>query len=442
MNQFQSFGEVLSALRRRASVILAITFVGCMLSLYFALSQVKEYEATAVVQIEDARVPDQLAGATAEAEDASRRVRLIEQRLMSRDNLLPIMEKHQLFSDDPMVTVIERISMMRQAVRIEQIVNNAQPYSPGANVPSGLLITVRLSDPKKAAALANELMYSVIDQSRDRSVGRASDTLDLFATEEARVKADIEALELRVAEFKGQNSEALPEGVVDLRAQLVSLREVDLELAREILTLETSSARQREEVKDRQIQLLQENRLLISERVGQIQAQLAEAPEVERELNNLERQLTQLQEQYTVITRRKAEAELGQMLEDRQQTDRFEVLETALEPEFPVSRSRKKTAVMGGVASFVLGVVAAFVIELMNPAIRTAAQMERALGIQPVVSIPHVAARHTRTGRGLKVFAWLAAGVVAIWGAIQLLGDKVPALGALFDRFTQRTARG
>ncbi|WP_299937920.1 Wzz/FepE/Etk N-terminal domain-containing protein [uncultured Pelagimonas sp.] len=442
MNQFQSFGEVLSALRRRASIILAITFVGCMLSLYFALSQVKEYEATAVVQIEDARVPDQLAGATAQAEDSSRRVRLIEQRLMSRDNLLPIMQKHELFSNDPTVTIIERISMMRQAVRIDQIVNSAQPYSPSANVPSGLLITVRLSDPKKAADLANELMYSVIDQSRDRSIGRASDTLDLFATEEARVKADIEVLEQSIAEYKGQNSEALPEGVVDLRGQLVSLREVDLELAREILTLETSSARQREEVKDRQIQLLQENRLLIAERVAQIQAQLAAAPEVERELNNLERQLTQLQEQYTVITRRKAEAELGQMLEDRQQTDRFEVLETALEPEFPVSRSRKKTAVMGGVASLVLGVAVAFVIELMNPAIRTAAQMDRALGIQPVVSIPHVAARHTRTGRGLKIFAWIGAGAAALWGAIQLAGDKIPALGALFERFTQRTARG
>ncbi|MGH1412295.1 MAG: GumC family protein [Pelagimonas sp.] len=442
MNQFQSFDEILSALRRRASIILSITFVGCMLSLYFALSQVKVYEATAVVQIEDARVPDQLAGATAQAEDSGHRVRLIEQRLMSRDNLVRIMEKHKLFINDLSITMNERIHLMRQAARIEQIVNSAQPYAPGANVPSGLLITVRLDDPVKAAALANELMYSVIDQSRDRSVGRARDTLEFFATEEARVKSEIEKLEAEIAEFKSENAEALPAGVVDLRSQLLTLRETVLELEREILTLRTNSARQREGVTEQQINLLQEEKLLIVERITQFQAQLAAAPEVERKLNNLERQMTQLQEQYSVITRRKAEAELGQMLEDRQQTDRFEVLETALEPEFPVSRSRKKTAVMGGVASLIMGVAIAFVVELLNPAIRSAAQMERALGIQPVVSIPHVAARQSRTGRGLRLFGWLAAGLAAVWGLFALVGGKIPAMTPLLDRFTQRTARG
>lgn len=442
MNQFQSFDEVLSALRRRAYVILAITFVGCMLSLYFALSQVKIYEATAVVQIEDARVPDQLAGATAQAEDAAHRVRLIEQRLMARDNLVRIMEKHNLFSDDPTLAMNERIFMMREAANIAQIINNAQPFAPGANVPSGLLITVRLDDPKKAADLANELMYSVIDQSRDRSVGRARDTLEFFATEEARVKSEIETLEAELADFKSKNSESLPAGQVDLRGQLVTLRESELDLDQQILTLQGTSNRQREEVKDRQVGLLQEQKLLVVERIAQIQRQLAAGPEVERTLNNLERQMTQLQEQYSVITRRKAEAELGQMLEDRQQTDRYEVLETALEPEYPVSRSRKKTAIMGGVAALIVGVAVAFVIELLNPAIRSAAQMERALGIQPVVSIPHVSARKTHGGRGLKIFGFLAAGLAALWAGLQFLGSRVPAVGEFIDRIMQRTARG
>lgn len=437
MNQFQSFDEVFSALRRRARIIIAITFVGCMLSLFFALSQSKVYETTAVVQIEDARVPDQLAGATAQAEDAARRVRLIEQRLMSRDNLVRIMEKHQLFIDDEEMAMNERIFLMREAASVEPIVNRAQPYAPGANVPSGLLITVRLDDAQKAADLADELMYSVIDQSRDRSTSRARDTLQFFAAEEASVRANIEDLESQIADFKGENSEALPEGIVDLRSQLATLRATVLQLDQDILSLKTESNRQREEVKDGQIALFEERKLLVVARAVQLQDQLAAAPEVERTLNNLERQMTQLQEQYSVITRRRAEAELGQMLEDRQQTDRYEVLETALVPEYPVSRSRTKTAIMGGVAAVIAGIGAAFAIESMNPPLRNAAQMERALGIQPVVAIPYVAARQTRTQKGLKIFAWVA-GLMAIAAAIV---GAVAGLFAWIPAFFQRTAR-
>ena len=426
MNQFQSFDEVLSALKRRAWIIILVTVVGCLASLNYALGQTKIYEATAVVQIEDSRVPDQLAGATAQRTDAARRVRLIEQRLMSRDNLIGIMDKHELFTDDPMITVNERVFRMREAANIQEIVNQANSFAPGGNAPSGLLITVRLADPVKAADVANDLMYSVIDQSRTRSVSRARDTLDFFVSEEARVSSEIEVLETEISAFKQANSERLPSGLGDLRDQLASLRDADLDLDREIVTLQTSSARQREEVQSRQVALLQEQKALIADRIAAIQVQIGSSPEVERELNILERRLTQLQEQYSVITRRKSEAELGQLLEDREQTDRFEVLETALEPEFPVSRSRKKTAIMGGVASVIAGIAAAFVLELMNPAIRSAAQMERALGIQPVVSIPAITTRQDRTREGLRLIGFVIGAIAMAYAAFKFLGGKIP----------------
>lgn len=440
MNQFQSFDEVLSALKRRAWLILLITFVGCLLSLNYALGQTRMYEATAVVQIEDSRVPDQLAGATAGGEDSARRVRLIEQRLMSRDNLVRIMEKHDLFSDDPMMAINERIFRMREAAKIDEIVDASQAYAPGGNAPSGLLITVRLADPQKAADLANELMTSVIDQSRNRSIGRARDTLDFFLAEETRVRTEIERLETELSIFKQQNAEQLPAGVADLRDQLASLRDADLDLDQQIVTLETTSDRQREEVKDRQIGLLNEQKLLIAERIAALQLLITGAPEVERELGKLERELTQLQDQYSVITRRKAEAEMGQVLEDRQQTDRFEVLETALVPEYPVSRSRKKTAIMGGVAAIVAGIAAAFVVELMNPAIRSAAQLERTLGIQPVVSIPHVTTRRESRRKGLSILAMLLALLAAVWAVLQAAGNRVP-WGDLIGRILPRFAK-
>ena len=437
MSQFQSVGEVFAALKRRALLILLVTFLGCLASLYYAMGQTKVFEATAVVQIEDAQVPDQLVGALAATNDAARRVRLIEQRLMARDNLVRIMEKHALFDADPTMTISERVGRLRDSVRIQQLVGQAQSYAPGGNAPSGLMISVQMDDAQKAA-----LMQSVIEQSRNRSASRARDTLDFFVAEEARVGAEIDVLEAQIAEFKRRNAEQLPSGVADLRSQLGSLRDTDLDLDQQILTMQTSSDRTRDEVRERQIAALQEQKALIAARITQIQAQIEGAPEVERELNRLDREMTRLQEQYGVVTRRKAEAELGQLLEDRKATDRFEVLETALVPEFPVSRSRKKLAIMGGMASLLGALGLAFLIETMNPVIRSAAQMERALGVQPVVAIPVVKTRRDRRSGGLKLLGKLLA-IFAILGlGLKLLWDRSPVLAGFMERFLPRTVRG
>ncbi|EPX82307.1 GumC family protein [Salipiger mucosus] len=440
MTQFQSIESVFAALRRRAWIIILVTVVGCALSVWVALNQDKAYEATAVVQIEEARVPERLTGGAAQNADAARRVRLIEQRLMSRDNLMRIMEEHDLFTDAPEMTMNERVYQMRMAARIEEIRSNSGSFQASQEVPSGLTITVRLGDPQKAADVANELMTTVIEQSRSRSASSARDTLEFFEKEEARIGAEISEQESRLADFKRANAEALPGGITSLRSQLVTLEENELELDREIVALRTNSARQREDVLDRQVALLQEQKALIAQRSETIRDTLRRAPDVERELNEMERQLGSLQEQYSVITRRKAEAEMGSMLEDREQTDRFEVLETALVPEVPASQSRRKLAMAGGVASLLAGLGIAFLAELMNPAIRSAAQMERSLGIQPVIAVPVIRSRghHRRRGLGLLALVALLAG--AVWAGLRFVGDLGPLQG-LLERILPRSVQ-
>jgi hypothetical protein len=127
---------------------------------------------------------------------------------------------------------------------------------------------------------------------------------------------------------------------------------------------------------------------LIEDRIFEINALLTQAPVVERELVSLERELAQLNEQFTVISRRKADAEMSQSLEEQRQLARFEVLEEAIVPVYAISRSKRSIAMMGGVASVMLAVGVAFVLELMNPPLRNANQLERTLGLRPVISVP------------------------------------------------------
>jgi Capsular polysaccharide biosynthesis protein len=171
-------------------------------------------------------------------------------------------------------------------------------------------------------------------------------------------------------------------------------------------------------VQQRRILLLQEQRALLRARRAEVEALITSAPEVERETSAMERELTRLQEQYVVVTRRKAEAELGQVLEERQQGGRYEVLESALVPELPVSRSRRSVLAMGVAGSVVAAISFVFLLELLQPVIRTAGQMERTLGVAPVVAIPTVRSGRNRARRAPSGTGWTTGAVSALSAAL------------------------
>lgn len=423
MNSLQSLEEIFSALKRRVVMMAVIVIVGCVASVFFALKQTKEYQATAVVQIEAPEVTESLTGAAAARNDAMQRVKLIEQRLMSRDNMAQVMEKHGLFSENASMSINERVGLLRGAVSIEQILTTAQSWMPGG-VPSGLIINVRLNDPAKARDVANDLMYSVIESSRLRGVEAAQAGMELLTTEENRVATEIDELEAQIAAFKRENAGFLAAGITVLRDELGQLREGLTTLDRELVGLESGSTR-RSAATDQKAAQLQEQKQVLNNRIAEIDTIIARSPAVERDLNQLQRELKRKQDQYSVITRRKAEAETAVLLEERQQGSRFEVLETALLPEYPVSRSRKSIAIMGGAASVMLAMGIALMLEFLNPAIRTPAQMERALGLQPVVAVPRLSTGGDRLRRKLLGVAGLGALLLAIPLAIKLFADKL-----------------
>ena len=426
MLYFQSFEEVFSAIKRRLGLIILITFVGCIISLAVALSRIPVYNAIAVVQIEDAQVAGTNTSVGAMVDnraslDARRTVQLIEQRVMSRGSLVEVMDKYDLFNDIPNMTAAMRLDAMRNSVTVEAI-GGGEPWQPVQSV-SGMVITVNLSDPQKAADVANEMLDRVMQEARSRSVDRAQMEVEFFNVEEARIREEIAAAESVIAQFKSANAEVLPANITVLQGELTTLNASLLTLRQQVLSLESNSARTRPEALEREVGLLQDQITLIETRVGQINALLARAPAVERELASLQRELTQLNEQFTVISRRKADAQMSQSLEEQRQLARFEVLERAIVPVFPVSRSKRSVAMMGGVASGMLSLGVAFVLELLNPPIRNAGQMERVLGIRPVISVPVLdtakGAPSRKKGKGIKVvFGVLIALIVGVIGLL------------------------
>ncbi|MEM6498811.1 MAG: hypothetical protein AAF709_19090, partial [Pseudomonadota bacterium] len=175
---------------------------------------------------------------------------------------------------------------------------------------------------------------------------------------------------------------------------------------------------------DTQIQFVQDSRVGVEERMNALEISIQETPNIELRLSAMERKREELSQQLVVIARKRADAETGEKLEINRQAERFEVIENAIVPDFPVSPNRRKILLMGSVASIVLATALAFFIELMNPAIRSAQQLERKLDLRPVVSIPYIRTAGERRRRR-AVFASI----------LIVLGIGVPAALAAIDRY-------
>ncbi len=429
MSAIQSMPDLMRLLHRRLWLIALVGVIGAALSVLIALSQPKVFQATAVIQIESPQVGSDLAGQTI-ATDANHRLQLIEQRLMARDNLVKVIERHGLFANVPNMPLAEKVHQLRISARITPITVGIPGMGP-ATTPSGLSVTVNLNDPVKAAEVANDFVETVITQNRERRMDLVRETLDFFSTEEARVSAQIAEVEGVIADFKRANGASLPSSITPVREELRTLNETLLALDQQIIALETESTRQRQEVFARQIGQLTDQRALVSARIAANEAALAAAPRVERELGALTRNLTQLQDQLSTITTNRVEAEMASVLESRQQQERFEILETAIPPEFPVSASRKKLAIAGALASLVLGLALVITLELLNPAIRSAAQLEKELEITPVVTIPVVRLRHERRRRALRIAGTVLAVLLVVPLVLRLVQDRLMPLRLL-----------
>jgi uncharacterized protein involved in exopolysaccharide biosynthesis len=385
MAQIDSVGQAIKAIRRRAILVSMIIVFGTLASVWFALSKDRVYEAAASIQIEMPQIA--MAPGSGASSQIENRIRLIEQKLLSRETMIELADRHGLLRPEDGFSEALRVDMLRDSIMIQRLVDPTQSWRTDI-APTGMRFIVALGDPVIAAAVANDLLELVMREGRDRATTRADNTLSFFLTEEARVRDEIALVEAQIAGLKSDRSGALPEAAGARTDRLAMLREAQLALEQQIIGFETGRDRLRDEEARRQGILLQQQALLLEDRIAEVQALIDAAPEVERELNMLERNRARLQDEFTAVTSRRAEAAMSQVLESTDQSERFEVLETALVPDAPISTSRRELVITGVLLSVIAALGLALGLEWMSPHLRTSAQIERTLGIRPVVVIP------------------------------------------------------
>ena len=402
MGQIQSIEELIGLVLRRRWLIVALTLLGMVVASAYAKSRPDEFETAAVIQIQSPAVADAADATAPVAGGAAQVLQSIEQRLTTRENLVAMINRHGLFADLVGKPMDEKVLLLRRAVRFQAVDSAAGQTFGQARSISAILIYANLDNADLAARVANDFAQGILDQSAAGQRERANQNVAFFKEEEARIWKDITALEAEIATYRTTNADALPtlrearrDDLADFEDDLRQVNQDRVALQSQLAvieqktTLRETDRRQLDEIAAG-IKVLDAQIAAIINRRDAIQTALAATPEVERVLNGFDRRLTQMQEQYDVVTQRMAESQTSQRLADRQQAESFTLLERAIIPEHPLGNGGKKIAVAGSVFSLLAAVVVAFLLDLAKPVVRTSAQMQRQLDLEPVVCIPEM----------------------------------------------------
>ncbi len=246
MNDEFSLEDALIILKRRLVFFLAPVLVLVPAGVIAIMLLPPMYEARGKILIESQQIPEEWIQTTVNAY-AEERIQTIGQRVLTRNRLLEVADKYSLFPKELGLSESERVERMREAFDVDIISSASGPgqrrKGPGAS-DNTIAFTISYADrsPEKAFQVANEFMTLFLSEDvRTRTEG-ASTATEFFTQETRRLADLIDQMDERIAKYKSENADALPENLDLHRDTLIrsqeelSRAEAGVKLAEEELT--------------------------------------------------------------------------------------------------------------------------------------------------------------------------------------------------------------
>ena len=249
----KELSDYLSAFRRywhHCLLIVVAVMIICAL-LAFLLPPV--YRSTATILIEEQEIPSDLVRSTITS-FAAQRLQTISQRVMTRSNLIAIIDKFNLYAEDRKThTIDEIVERMRQEISFQAV--SADVIDPRSGHPTQAMIAFTLSydgsDPGQAQKIDNEVTSLYLEENLRMRTRQTAEASGFLTGEVAQIGAYATELEQKLSSFKEAHLNELPEHK-QLTMQMIERTEGEL---KDI---------------DFQLRALQERNVLIDSQIGQI----------------------------------------------------------------------------------------------------------------------------------------------------------------------------
>jgi uncharacterized protein involved in exopolysaccharide biosynthesis len=219
----------LQGLWRRRHILFSVTAFMSASTIALALLLPPTYMSSATILIEQQEIPQELVR-SAVSSFADQRVQVISQRVMTTQNLLPLIQRYNLYPEirfsKPREVLLER---MRRDISMRMI--SADVIDPRSGRPTQATIAFSVAYKSHSAELAqkvaNELTSLYLNENLTSRTQMAEQTSSFFSDEAARLQTHIFELDKKLAEFKEKNKDKLPD-LSQLNVQVTERTELDL----------------------------------------------------------------------------------------------------------------------------------------------------------------------------------------------------------------------
>src|SRR5262245_13869984 len=191
------------------------------------------YLSEGKILVESQQIPTDLVRPTVTAA-ATERIQVIQQRVMTRDNLLAIMDKYQIFADRrDSWSRSELLDLMRENTHIKPLELDQTTRGPG-NLTIAVTVGFTYQRADIATKVANDLITLFLNEDARNRTNRAMETTKFLAREVQRLETDLGSIDAKILELKReQRSNAQRSNAVlePDQAQLPQLAVLKAELA-------------------------------------------------------------------------------------------------------------------------------------------------------------------------------------------------------------------
>jgi uncharacterized protein involved in exopolysaccharide biosynthesis len=364
------------------------------------------YLAEGKVLVESQRIPSELVRPTV-TNLAAERMQVMEQRLMTRDNLMSIVEKFRLFADRRSVlSSTELVDLVRERTRIKPI-ELAVPRAPADRVTLAFTVGFEYEQPDIAQKVASEFLTVILNEDLKNRTGRASETTKFLAREVSRLQAELSAVEAQALEVKKARAESARIAQESRRASLDQTNAQITALKAERLKKANQLAWNHPEV-----QALH-GRISALERTAAVQP-TPTGPDQDLAMESLQSKQAAIQKSFDEAAQKLAAARLGEALEKDQQAEKLEVIEQPTLPQRPIKPNRVKLlGLVLGLAVFA-GAGLLIATEALDSTVRSRSDLARVVESHLIVAIPFVETSRDRFWRKVKLVRRIAILIVVI----------------------------
>jgi polysaccharide chain length determinant protein (PEP-CTERM system associated) len=199
--------------RRRRWLILVPIILGPIVALLIARKLPPKYTSTSLIIIEEPKVPTSFVPSILSG-DMTARLAHLEEQILSRTRLEPIVEQYGLYKSDwntvPMDQLVDR---MQEAVVITPVAYSKQPGEEAGNgnqVP-GYKVEFTADTPQLAQAVCTQITSMLIDANLRLGEQRAQGTAQFIAGQLQDAKQKLEEQDAKLAAFQRQHFGSLPD---------------------------------------------------------------------------------------------------------------------------------------------------------------------------------------------------------------------------------------